>query len=59
MLSAQARRADADDAVVRAEMARTELEQARGRLSVHRLDAERRLAVRRARRAGVAPRRRD
>ena len=53
MLTADVRRAEADDAVVRAEMARTKLEQARDRLAAHKLALERR---RRARQDAAATR---
>ena len=46
MPSADVRRADADDAIVRAEMARTKLEQARERLATRKLELERRREAR-------------
>jgi hypothetical protein len=55
MLTAQARRADADDAVVRAEMARTTLEQARERLAAREREGERRHASAATRRTALAP----
>jgi hypothetical protein len=45
MLSAHARRADADDAVIRAERARTSLQRARERLAGHKIELERRRTV--------------
>ena len=46
MPSADVRRADADDAIVRAEMARTKLEQARERLTTHKVELEHRREAR-------------
>jgi len=51
MLTIEARRAEADDAVVRAEMARTHLEQAMDRLLGHRAELERARTKARARRS--------
>ena len=50
MLTAHARRADADDAVIRAEMALTRLQQARDRLAAHVLVLENRRSIVEARR---------
>jgi hypothetical protein len=55
MLTAQARRADADDAIIRAEMARTVLEQARERVAAHHAEMERKRAVAAARRRTPPP----